>query len=69
MVNQLIVSQRLRMRDVVERLTEREEGQDMIEYALLAALIAIAAIAVIVLVGPELRKLFQDVINGLKTTG
>ena len=64
----LIVSQQLRVLEEIERLMNREEGQDMIEYALLAALIAIAAIAVIVLVGPELRKLFQDVINGLQTT-
>jgi pilus assembly protein Flp/PilA len=46
-------------------LVDRDEGQDMIEYALLAALIAIAAIAVIILVGPELKNLFQDVVNGL----
>ena len=65
----LIISQQLRVLEALERLMNREEGQDMIEYALLAALIAIAAIAVIVLVGPELRKLFQDVINGLQTTG
>jgi len=45
-----------------------EEGQDMVEYALLAALIAISANAVIVLVGPEIKTLFQDVINGLRST-
>lgn len=41
-----------------------DEGQDMIEYALLAALISIAAIAIIVLVGPSLQNMFQDVVNG-----
>ena len=37
----------------------------MIEYALLAALISIVAIAVIVLIGPYLKNLFQDVVNAL----
>jgi pilus assembly protein Flp/PilA len=44
---------------------QREEGQDMIEYALLAALISIVAIAVIILIGPYLKNLFQDVVNAL----
>ncbi|HZU13403.1 MAG TPA: Flp family type IVb pilin [Chloroflexota bacterium] len=43
----------------------REEGQDMIEYALLAALISIVAIAIIILIGPYLQDIFQDVVNGL----
>ena len=47
---------------------EREEGQDMIEYALLAALISIVAIAIILLIGPYLANLFQDVVNALGTT-
>ena len=51
--------------DVMERLTNREEGQDMIEYALLAALISIVAIAVILLIGPQLNSIFQTVVNGL----
>jgi pilus assembly protein Flp/PilA len=46
---------------------EREEGQDMIEYALLAALISIVAIAIIVLIGPYLQDLFQDIVNALGT--
>jgi pilus assembly protein Flp/PilA len=54
------------LHNLVARL-EREEGQDMIEYALLAALISIVAIAVIILVGPYLRNLFQDVVNALGT--
>jgi pilus assembly protein Flp/PilA len=46
----------------------REEGQDMVEYALLAALISIVAIAIILLLGPYLKDLFQDVVNALGTT-
>jgi pilus assembly protein Flp/PilA len=47
---------------------EQEEGQDMIEYALLAALISIVAIAVIILVGPYISNLFQDVVSALGNT-
>jgi pilus assembly protein Flp/PilA len=65
-VLEFIEEQELKVRELVGRLTDREEGQDMVEYALLAALIAISAIAIIILVGPEIQKLFQDVINGLK---
>ena len=45
----------------------REEGQDMVEYALLAALISIVAIAIIILMGPYLKNLFQDVINAVNS--
>lgn len=44
-----------------------ESGQDMIEYALLAALISVVAIAVILLIGPYLVNVFQDVVNALGT--
>ena len=46
-------------------LNRDEDGQDMVEYALLAALISIVAIAIIILVGPYLQDLFQDVVNAL----
>jgi pilus assembly protein Flp/PilA len=62
------VAQQMKLKEMLDSLVarlEREEGQDMIEYALLAALISIVAIAVILLVGPYLRNLFQDVVNAL----
>ncbi len=42
-----------------------EEGQGLIEYVLIAALISIAAIAAIRLIGPELTGTFTDVNNAL----
>ena len=60
-----LLTWQLKLRDTLTALTQPEEGQDMIEYALLAALISIVAIAIIVLVGPYLKDLFQDVVNGL----
>ncbi len=61
----LYTNAQLTIATLVERLTNREEGQDMIEYALLAALISIVAIVIILLVGPYLQNLFQDVVNAL----
>jgi len=47
------------------RLFKDEEGQDIIEYALLASLISIAAIAVIVLIGPLLIAIYQGIVDAL----
>ena len=67
MVIETVVQAQLLLRDALRGSLKREEGQDMIEYALLAALISIVAIAIIVLVGPYLKDLFQDVVNGLNS--
>jgi pilus assembly protein Flp/PilA len=60
-----VIDGQLELRRKIQRLTDREEGQDMVEYALLAALISIVAIAIIVLIGPYLQDLFEDIVNGL----
>ncbi|HZT96187.1 MAG TPA: Flp family type IVb pilin [Chloroflexota bacterium] len=44
---------------------EGQSGQGMIEYGLLVALISVAAIVVIVLIGPQLLSTFQSVVNAL----
>jgi Flp pilus assembly pilin Flp len=62
-----LVTAQIRFQQWLEDRFTREEGQDMIEYALLAALISIVAIGIILLVGPYLKNLFQDVVNGLNT--
>jgi Flp pilus assembly pilin Flp len=64
------VTPQMKLQDMLHNLVarlEREEGQDMIEYALLAALISIVAIGVIILIGPFIGDVFQDVVNGLST--
>lgn len=64
---ELVAAQRIRLVELVQGGVAREEGQDMVEYALLAALISVVAIAVIVLVGPYLADVFGDIVNGLGT--
>ena len=66
-MTEFVIAQQNKLRDLIETLTSREEGQDMVEYALLAALISIVAIAIIILLGPYLKDLFQDVVNALGT--
>jgi pilus assembly protein Flp/PilA len=49
------------MKTLLGRLVREEEAQDLIEYALLAALIALAAIAVLGPLGTAISKQFTDV--------
>jgi len=46
-----------------------EEGQDIIEYALLAFLISIFAIAIIRLIGPQLNVIYQGIVDALTPVG
>jgi len=45
----------------VMRLIRDESGQTMVEYGLLIALISIAVIAVLVLLGPRIASFFKSV--------
>ena len=45
------------------RVLRAEDGQDTMEYGLVAVLISISAVFVIVLFGPELRNWYQDIVN------
>ncbi len=46
----------------------REEGQGLVEYALILVLVAIVVIAILLLVGPQIANIFSKVTNGLSTT-
>jgi pilus assembly protein Flp/PilA len=52
--------------NLIKRLLKEEDGQGMIEYALIAALISIIAIAAIVLIGPNIRILWESVRDGVQ---
>ena len=49
-----------RLRTVVAEFTARCDGQDLVEYGLLAALIAVIAVAAISGVGTTLNNLFYN---------
>ena len=48
------------MKQLLARLLREEDGATMIEYAILASLISIAAIAVLLFVGDDVQALFQS---------
>lgn len=47
------------------RLFREERGQDIVEYALLASLISIFALATIQLIGPLLVTIYQAIVTAL----
>lgn len=53
------------MNKVVKRLLNETEGQDLIEYALLAALIALAAITAMSSLGTAINSKFNAVSSSL----
>lgn len=54
---------------IVEWLKEQEEGQTLVEYALILVLIAIVVIAVLTLTGTTVEGVFQNIVNGLTGAG
>ena len=53
------------MNKMIQRFIREEAGQDIIEYALLAAFISIAAIVAIRAIGPKVNTYFTNVQNAL----
>jgi Flp pilus assembly pilin Flp len=46
---------------MLKKLFRDEEGQDLIEYALLAGFITVLSIAAIKLIGPVIQGIFEDI--------
>lgn len=43
----------------------REEGQGLVEYALVLVLVAVVVIAILTLLGPQIGNVFSQIVNGL----
>jgi pilus assembly protein Flp/PilA len=43
----------------------REEGQGLVEYALILVLVAIVVIAILILVGPAVGEVFSQIVTNL----
>lgn len=63
MLNEMILKVRELLRGIDVR---EEEGQTLIEYGLIIALISIAVITVLGLFGPQLNAIFQSVVTALQ---
>jgi len=59
MVLRLLVNMQSRLNSLVRK----DEGQDLLEYALLVALIAIAAVTAVGLAGGKVDAVFRDIVN------
>jgi len=47
----------------------REEGQGLVEYALILVLVAIVVIAILMILGPQIGNVFSRVTSGLNAAG
>ncbi len=47
----------------------REEGQGLVEYALILVLVAIVVIAILMILGPQIGNVFSRVTAGLAGAG
>ena len=55
----------LRVRETLVRAKDDEEGQGMVEYALILVLIAVVVIVILTVVGKQVNNVFSNVSNGL----
>jgi pilus assembly protein Flp/PilA len=46
----------------------RQEGQGLVEYALILVLVALVVLAILLLLGPQIANVFSKVTNGLAAT-
>ena len=53
------------MKALLTRMWKNEEGQDLAEYALLIALIALVVIGAVTLLGTQIDTVFTNIANAL----
>lgn len=49
--------------EIMKRLVQEEEGQGVVEYALIVGLISIAAIALMPSIGTKVTAIFQSILD------
>ena len=63
-----IITSLLTMYHSSRNLFKREEGQTMTEYALILAVVALAVVAVLTLMGDRVGEVFQSIIDSFGDT-
>ena len=43
----------------------KERGQGLVEYALILVLVAVVVIAILALLGPAIRNIFENIVNAI----
>jgi pilus assembly protein Flp/PilA len=56
-----------RIRAALDELNTREEGQGMVEYALILVLISIVVIVILTTLGHSVNNVFSNISHGLST--
>jgi pilus assembly protein Flp/PilA len=54
--------------ELLRRLRQDDSGQDLLEYALLVALIALVAFGAVAAAGTQVNAIFNNIANQLSTT-
>jgi pilus assembly protein Flp/PilA len=57
------------MKKLLGQFMREDEGQDLIEYGLLAGIITAAAVASILTLGPKVTTLFGNLVTALTNAG
>ncbi len=53
----------------VKEVFSREEGQGMVEYGLILALVAVVVIGLLATMGGQIQEVFQDIVDKLPGDG
>jgi pilus assembly protein Flp/PilA len=53
------------LEDVLMLYMPREEGQGLVEYALILVLVAVVVIVILALLGPAIGNIFSNIVNTL----
>jgi len=56
------------MFSMIQAVLQNKKGQGMVEYGLILALIAVVVIAVLTLMGTNIKQKYQDINNALNPT-
>ena len=51
--------------DIIMLYIPREEGQGLVEYALILVLVAVVVIVILALLGPAIGNIFSNLVNAL----
>ena len=53
------------IKQLVDRIVREESGQDMVEYALVLGVIAVAGLTALIALGPKVADLWNDANDGV----
>ena len=56
----------IRLSTLVRRLTARDEGQGMVEYAVIAMMIGLALLVIVAVIGRQTVNMYSNISNAFK---